>query len=119
MLALPSALGKDQADNVRALDQRPEGAYLSCEKAGLPPYDVNLFTIERVNGDGSVSSIGLTRGELRSVIVQYKMYAANSLPKLPALPPGSCRCLICQLQRANAGTPQPAETPERSPNTNA
>lgn len=95
MLALPSALGKDQADSVRALDQRPEGAYLSCEKAGLPPYDVNLFTIERVNGDGSVSSVGLTQGEIESVIIQY------------------------WHQRANAGTPQPVETPEKSPNTKA
>lgn len=102
MSALYSEPVQDQVDGVRALDPRPEGAYLSSEKAGLAPYDVNLFTIERVNGNSTVSSIGLTQDELRSVITQYM-----DMMQQPGGP----------FQRANAVKPQPVSTIEKSPNT--
>lgn len=53
-------------------DQRSEGAYLTYESAGLPPYEVKLFTIVRVNGDQSVSKIELTETELRTVVEHAK-----------------------------------------------
>ena len=49
-----------------AQDTRREGAYVSMEVVG--PYATKLFTIERVNGDQSVSKVGLTEDEARIVV---------------------------------------------------
>ena len=38
--------------------------------AGLPPYTVRLFKIERVNGDDTVSEIQITEGEAIDMVAQ-------------------------------------------------
>jgi hypothetical protein len=48
------------------IDKRAEGAYVSMEVVGL--YATKLFTIERVNGDQSVSKVGLTEDEAKVVV---------------------------------------------------
>lgn len=47
---------------------RPEGAYVTPETTGLPPYDVTLYRLERVNGDCSVSELLVTEAEALSIV---------------------------------------------------
>ncbi len=50
--------------------ERAEGAYVIPVPAGLHPYNVTLYRIERVNGDCSVSELIITEAEAKSVIEQ-------------------------------------------------
>ena len=48
---------------------RPEGVYVSTERSGLEPYSV---TIERVNGDCSITSLSCTENEAKSLVEQLE-----------------------------------------------
>jgi len=52
---------------------RPEGVYVSAERTAGGEYSVLLFTIERVNGDCSISSLGCTEDEAKSLIEQLQV----------------------------------------------
>jgi hypothetical protein len=49
--------------NDQVIDERPEGVYCKWEEYPQGLGRLNIFTIERVNGDASVSTFSCTREE--------------------------------------------------------
>lgn len=59
---------------------RLEGVYFS--KDGPPEFEVQLYKIERVAGDCSVDTLGLTEAESRDLLEQLKtVFSLTKTPK--------------------------------------
>lgn len=50
---------------------REEGVYVTEIVAGLPPYTVRLFKIERVNGNDTVTVEEITESEAKDMVAQF------------------------------------------------
>lgn len=59
---------------------RAEGAYVIPEPAGLPPFRVNLYRLERVNGDCTVSELLVTEAEAQSIVEQLAARGVVAAP---------------------------------------
>lgn len=57
---------------------RAEGVYVTESIAGLPPYTVRLFKIERVNGNDTVTSVEITEAEANDLIGQLQNLGLHS-----------------------------------------
>lgn len=60
------------------MDNRPEGVYVSASIAGISPYAVRLFDIQRVNGNATVTSVEITEGEAAALIDQLQALGVKS-----------------------------------------